>query len=331
MKIINSILVLVVTVFLVACDRKNEDLVNPNLKNFPKQIVLADEGDGDLEDGDKAEVVLTLTDRPDPSGKEPRGAVVPLNAKAEVAFSIGNPKGFTDISTYVLDCKAFYEKDKCTEVAVNLTYNPTTGLGSVEFPAGVEELIIEVELNANLFDNNTKDDDRGFEVKLLSVNSSENLVVNSSNVFEYLVLDDELIFGSWSIAADDSIQVQNLVLLFSQIESDFEDLKSQDIEEIEVSFKYDKVSFKIVLKETEEVDDCGKIEVVNKEIEVDLDYDDIASSDLSGDLKLIGEYEGEDGSEQELEYEGSFEIVGNKLVLKLSTEDVTELTLNLEK
>jgi hypothetical protein len=331
MKIVNSIFVLFVTILLVSCDRKNEDLITPNLNNFPQQIVLADEGDGDLEDSDKAEVVLELTSRPDPSGKDPKGTIIPLTSNAIVSFSISNPKGFSDLSTYVLGCKAFYEMDECTEVDVNLTYDPTTGNGTVEFPAGAEEVIIEVELKDDLFDNNTKDDERGFEVKLLSVNSTENVVVNTSNTFEYLVLDDELIFGAWSIGAEDSVQIESLVNLFSQVEGDMEGLKSEDVEEIEVEFKYDKVSFKIVLKETEEVEECGEIEIVNKEIEVDLDYDDIASEDMAGDLKLIAEYEAEDGSEQELEYEGSFEIIGSKLTLSLSSEDVEEQTLTLEK
>lgn len=331
MKIINRIIVFFVAVLLVSCARKNEDLVTPNLSNFPQQIVLADEGDGDLEDSDKAEFVLELTSRPDPSGKNPTGTIIPLTANAIVSFSISNPKGFSDLSSYVLGCKAFYEKDKCTEVDVNLTYNPTSGMGTVEFPAGAEEVIVEVELKNDLFNNSLKDEERGFEVKLLSLNSPENVVVNTSNIFEYLVLDDELIFGSWSISADDSVQIESLIKLFSNIEGDLEGLKSEAIEEIEVEFKYDKVSFKIVLKETEEIEECGEIEIVNKEIEVELDYDDIASEDLSGDLKLIAEYEAEDGSEQELEYEGSFEIVTGKLKLTLGAEDVEEQTLNLDK
>jgi hypothetical protein len=332
MKTINKISILVVSALLLAsCDREKEDLVVPNLNNFPQQILLADEGDGDLEDGDKAEIVLALTTKPDPSGKEPAGVIIPLSAKATVGFTIYDPKGFTDLSSYVLGCKAFYEKDECTEVDANITYDVSTGNGSVEFPAGAEEVIIEVELKEDLFDNEIIDEDRSFEVKLTSITSTENVVINTNNTFEYLVLDDELIFGSWEIDAADSAQLSNLKKLFGSIESDLEDLKNEDIEEIEVEFKYDKVSFKIVLKETEEVEECGKIEVVNKEIEIELDYDDIESGSLKGDLKLIAEYEANDGSEQELEYEGSFEIVGKKLSLTLSAEDVEEVTLSLEK
>jgi hypothetical protein len=316
---------------ICACDRKNEDLVEPNLSGFPQQIVFADEGDGDFEDSDKAEFALTLTDRVDPTGKEPRGTTIPLTNDAVVSFSVQNLKGFTDLSTLVLGCKAFYEVDDCTEMDVEVTYNTTTGQGTVVFPKGVNEIIIELELEPTLFDNSTVDEERGFDVKLLAVNSPEKVVINKSNTFEYKVLDDEVLYGKWSLDAEDSLQLNALKKLFGDINEDLAEVKAEDIEEIEVEFEYDKVTFLIVLKETETITECGETEEVNKEIEIEADYEDVEADGLSGKVVVITEIEAADGSDKEIEYEGEFNITGSNLLLKLGNDDTGEVELSLEK
>ncbi len=319
-----------------ACDKKNDNVATPNVEdNFPQQIVLADEGDGDLEDNDEVEIVLTLTDRVDPKGENLSGVIVPLSESVKVSFELLDPKGFTNWSDYMVDGKAFYEIDDCItsedqNIDLNFVFNPTTGKGSVTFPKGIEELILAFEVDGNLFDNSSIDSDRGFSFRLTGIETGSNTVVNTNNVFEYKVLDDDVIYGSW-VSSPNADDLAGLKALFGGIDSDIEDLEVADIKELEVEFEYEEIKFKIVLNATELVDDCGTISPENIEIEIEGEYDELEEGVLSGEFVFIVTFENEDGTEDEIEYTGEFEIVGNVVTLNIETEDSGVITLVLEK
>ncbi len=334
---------LLALVLLSACEKKNEDLVKPLVEgDFPQILMFSDEGDGELEDEDKFSFKITLADRPDPTGKELGGKVIPLEADVTVNFEVSSFKGFSKLSDYLLDATAFYEIDDCTtsedeDIDLKLVFDKNTGKGSVTFPKGVEEIEIEFETDEDLFDDkifNTQS--RKLEINLTSVDPhGQKVVVNDQNTFEYLVLDDDGVYGEYELDIDDQEQIQNYIKLFGVINEDVKGLKAGDIEEIKIEFQYGEFKAIVVLKETEEVEECGERETVNKEIEIEGDFEDLEDDKLSGDLEIAGDVESDNGQEKEFSYKGSFKLVNGKLELTLQgefdDEETDEITLIFHK
>lgn len=329
--------------FLAACEKKNEDLVKPLVEgDFPQILLLSDSGDGELEDEDKFSFKITLADCVDPDGKELGGKIIPLTADVTVNFEISDFKGFPALSSYLLDAKAFYEIDDCTtsedeDIDLNLVFDKNTGKGSVSFPKGVEEIEIEFETNEDLFDDNVFNTAvRKIEIKLTSVNSNEQkVVVNNQNTFEYLVLDDEGVYGEYELDVYDEDQFAAYISLFGLINDDVKNLKASDVEEIKIEFQYGEFKAIVVLKETEEVDECGEIETINKEIEIEGDFEDLEDDKPAGDLEFVGDIEQENGAEKEFSYKGSFKLTNGILELDLKggydDKETQKTTLILKK
>jgi len=328
---------------LSACEKKNDDLVTPLVENdFPQILLLSDEGDGELEDEDKFSFKIKLADRVDPDGKELGGKIVPLSADVTVNFEVSSFKGFPTLSAYLLDTKAFYEIDDCTTsedegIDLHLVFDKNTGKGSVTFPKGVEEIEIEFEVDEDQFDDNTYNTTaRELEIKLASVNQNgQKVVVNNKNTFKYLPLDDEAIYGEYELDVDDREQFQNYINLFSLVNDEIKTLKPADVDEIKIEFQYGEFKSIIVLKETEEVEECGEIETVNKEIEIEGEFEDLEDDKLNGELEFVGEVEQDSGLEVEFTYKGSFKLVNGALELTLQgecgKEETDEITLVLSK
>lgn len=331
-------------VFLMAaCDKKNDNLIDPIVEaDFPQILLLADEGDGEVEDEDKFSFKITLADRKDPEGKELGGKIVPLEQDATVSFEISDIKGFNSISSYILDAKAFYEIDDCTtsedlDKDLNLVFDARTGKGSVTFPKGVEEIEIEFETESGLFDDDVfNEEERGLEIKLVSVNApGQNVVVNSSNVFEYKVLDDEGIYGEYELDINDASQFQKYINLFGLVNEEVKSLTADDVEEIKIEFQYGELKAVVVLKEEVQVNECGEVETVNREIEIEADLEELEDDSRDGDIEFAGEVEDDKGAVEEFAYKGSFELVDGKLTLvlqgELDDEETDEITIELSK
>ncbi|GAB4412382.1 MAG: hypothetical protein OHK0039_18340 [Bacteroidia bacterium] len=328
---------------LVGCDRLNDGVIYPiDLDDYPQVLRFDDDGDGDIEDGDKVEIVLSLLDRRDPEGEELGGTTVPLTADATVTFQVVDAEGFDNLGDYLLDWSAYYEIDDCTTsddagIDLGLAFDIATGIGSVRFPKDVEEVIVEFELSDARFDDDVVNGDgRGFKVVLLEIASAggESVAVNPDLEFEYVVLDDELIFGKWALDTGDPAQFAAFVALFGLVDEDIAALTAAEVDEIEIEFKYAEVGVVVVLKEEETVEECGDIEVVNVEIEVEGEYEELTDDDLEGDIEFAESIEQEDGSEIEFVYAGTFKIEGNQLTLTLEGEyddNSTEQTLVLTR
>lgn len=331
---------------LSACEKKNDDLVTPLVEgDFPQILLLSDEGDGELEDEDKFSFKITLADRVDPEGKEPGGKIIPLTDDVTVNFEVSSFKGFPSLSAYLLDAKAFYEIDDCTtsedeNIDLNLVFDKGTGKGSVTFPKGIEEIEIEFETNEDLFDDDLFNTTaRKLEIRLTSVNpNGQKVVVNDQRIFEYQPLDDEGIYGEYELDATDPEQFQNYIDLFGLVNKKVKNLKPADVAEIKIEFQYGEIKAVIVLKETEEVEECGeggKTETVNKEIEIEGEFEDLEDDKVDGDLEFIGKIEQESGLEMEFTYKGSFKLVNGQLELTLQGEydgaETAEITLALNK
>ncbi|WP_417590316.1 hypothetical protein [Owenweeksia hongkongensis] len=325
-KIIYSSLMLAI---LAACSKENKDVVTPTSpEDMPIQIVLDADEDGNVEDDDKATMAFTFTDRMDPTGEEIGGITPTLSQPATITCMIKDPEGFGNLGDYILDIKALYEVDDCTEADITVTYDLSTGEFSFEFPAGVEEVEVEFELNDALFDDDVVSDDRGFVVEVLGLsNTSEKVVINTDTEFEYKVLDDELIFGEYEL----DLTQQNLDMLktlFGAVNEDLADLDLADIDAFEMEVSLEDIEFKTVLIE-EEADECDPADFSNVEVSVEGEFEELTDDELTGDIEFIVELEADNGAVEEFTYEGSFEINGDDLILTLECEDLEtgEVTL----
>ena len=328
-KIIYSMLGLAV---LAACTKENKDVVTPTSpEDMPLQIVLDEDEDGNVEDDDKATMAFTFTDRMDPTGVEPGGITPTLSSPATISCKIKDAEGFVNLADYILDIKAVYEVDDCTEEDIDVTFDLSTGEFSIVLPAGVEEVEVEFELNEDLFDDDVVSDDRGFVVEVLGLsNTSENVVINTATEFEYKVLDDELVFGEYELNLTQE-NLDKLKALFGEVDKDIASLELVDLDALEMEVSMEEIEFKHILLEEEE-DECEPGEFDNVEISVEGEFEELTDDELQGEIEFVVEVEDEEGFVEELTYAGEFEIVGDELKLTLECEDLetgeVELTLS---
>jgi hypothetical protein len=343
MKSIQLFLCSILLVMAWGCDKKNDDLVEPlTADNFPQVIRFDDEGDGDLEDADEFSFKLVLNDRPDPSGEEPAGKIIPLKEDVTVLFEIKEWEGFTDPAAYIKDVKAFYEIDDCTTsedegIDLNVTFNAATGKGSVRFPKGVEEIEIAFETDEDFFnDNDLNTEERSITLLVTGIQAgAEKVTYNKALEFKYEVLDEEGVHGDWELDHEDADQFARFKELFGKVNEDIADLDADDVDKIEISVEYDEVKVVVELKEMEEVDECDGPEMVNKVIELEADLEDLSTLTDEGDIEFAGEVEQPDGSIKEFTYKGGFRITADGLELVLTgeydDEETDEITLLLKK
>jgi hypothetical protein len=336
-KTINTVLLFCMAYF-VSCDKENDDYVDPlSDSDFPQVLLLSDEGDGDLEDEDKFSFKITLADRSDVH--EPGGKVIPLDEDVTVQFAITGIEGFDKLTDYIKGAEAFYEVDDCTTsldqgIDLNLQFNPATGIGSVRFPKGVEEIEIEFETDGSLFDDDDfNTDERSITIQLTGGNGKA--AVNKTAEFTYTIQDDEGIYGEWELDIHDAAAFSKFRQLFGPINEDIKDLDVDDVEEITISFEFEEVKATVVLKETETIDDCGSPSEENKIIEIEAEIEDIDDDLKDGDVEFGETLELDNGSFKEFTYKGSFIITGGQLQLSLEgefdDETTDEITLILDK
>ncbi len=312
---------------LMACTKENTDLSKAiSAENMPKQIVLDTDEFGAIEDEDKIEVVFALTDRFVPG--EIGGQQVPLEKDAKINFAITEFEGFNQLDQYILGATAYYEIDDCTissdqGLDLDLEYNTATGLGSFTFPAGVEEVVLEFETDPDLFDDDLiNTEDRLVVLSITGLTTTENVVFNPAVTFTYLVLDDELAYGKYEAPEINQDLISAINTLFAGVQADVTGLNPADIDAFEMEIDFEDIQFLLILTATEEVEECGNTETVNIEIEIKGELDDLTNEAQQGDLVFLVEVENEDGSVEEFEYKGSFELTADGIILNLECEDL---------
>jgi hypothetical protein len=82
----------------------------------------------------------------------------------------------------------------------------------------------------------------------------------------------------------------------------------------------------VELKKTETITECGKTEIVNKVIEIEMEIEELETLKASGDVELLGEIEQDDTTIKEFTYVGGFKINGDNLELELEGEYDDETT-----
>lgn len=318
---------LALLLLLAGCDEKNEGVVIPiDPEKIPQVILFDDEEAGEEEDSDETGFKLTLLDKIDPEGEELGGKIIPLASEVTVNFKISDIEGFGKISDYILGAEGSYEVDDCNDKSVVTNFNTSTGVGSVVFPAGAEEVEVNFELNDALFDDEVVNKgDRSFKVQITGITGGNGGVIANTDIeFKHKVLDDDVVFAEWEL--DVSSDLKNFKDLFGDLDGDLKGLTEKDIKGIKFEFGLNELQIEIELEEEEE-NDCGEME--NKTIEIEAEYDDLTDDAKEGDIKFIVEVEDEDGYIEEVEYEGSFKIVGEIMTITLAV-DGTEKTLKLK-
>jgi hypothetical protein len=337
-----SLLALAVILITACAKKKFEHTEVTDVTDFPKQLVLGEKDAGDLEDTDKASFEIKLTDGIDPTGTELAGKPQTLGSAVTVQFELKDAEGFATWSEYIVGGTAFYEVDDCTTsedlgVDLQFTFDPVTGKGSVIFPANVSSIELELELDPTITDDAVENsDDRGFTFALTGMGATtENLVINTDIETEFRVYDDEKVFGGWAADHTNETELASILDLFSIANSDFAGLTAAEIDNIEVEFAFDEFNLLITLVETEMIDNCGTPEQVNLEIELEGEWEELTDDATSGTAHFIVEREEDNGFITEVEYEGSFERIGNTLTLILAGTDgdteTNELTLTLTR
>lgn len=330
------------TVLITSCSKKKfEHTAATDAADFPKQLILDEEDAGDLEDTDKASFEIKLTDGIDPAGVALAGKPQTLENAVTVQFQLKDAEGFANWNDYVVGGTAFYEVDDCTNsedlgVDLQFTFDPATGLGSVIFPAQVNSIEIELELDPAIMDDAVENnDDRGFTFALIGMGTTtDHLVLNTDIETTFRLYDDEKVFGDWESDHNNAAELSNILDLFALANSDLSGLTAAEIDKIEMEFAFDEFKLVITLVETETVDECGTPEQVQVEIELEGEWEDLSDA-TSGDLHFIIEREEENGLITEVEYEGAFERIGSTLTLTLKGTDgdseTNELTLTLTR
>jgi len=163
----NYLIILISTSLLLACTRKDEDVVEPVMsENFP-QVILFDDEEGSVpEDSDQVGLVITLADRFDPSGEELGGVKIPLEETITLEFSIQDLEGFSNLSDYLLGAQVFQGSDEEQSNDLLTSIDLTNGTGQLTFPAGAEEVELILLLDEDFFNDDVENDTRGFSVTL---------------------------------------------------------------------------------------------------------------------------------------------------------------------
>ncbi|NJO03594.1 MAG: hypothetical protein HC880_19635 [Bacteroidia bacterium] len=123
--------------------------------------------------------------------------------------------------------------------------------------------------------------------------------------------------------------------LFGLVNEDIANLSADDVEEIIFEFGALELTIEVVLKEEEEVSECGETEMENIVIEIEGEYEELTDDDLAGDIEFVGEVENDDETVSEFTYAGAFGIENGVLTLTLQGEldddETDEIELRLEK
>ncbi len=323
---------IVACLMLAACTKENDDVVKPiSPDDMPLQIVLDEDKVAELEDEDKTEMVFTFTSRFDASGAELGGITKTMNNGAWVDCKIAEIEGFNSIDSYIKGITAYFEVDECTTQEVQTNVDLNTGLFSIEFPANVEELVVEFELDETLFDDGVQNtDSRGFKVEIIGLRDvSEAVVITTTVAFEHLVLDDEVIYGEYELVQN-SANFDNFKSLFESLNEDIEALSFADIDKIELAIGAEEIELKLVTTATEDVTECGNTETVNIEIEIEGEFEDLTDHDFNGELEFVVEVEDDEGFIEEVVFKGTFTRNGDSLTLILESEDAGVGPITLE-
>jgi hypothetical protein len=300
----------------IAC-ADNDLEVDPKTENFPFQLILdADEG-GDLPTAEDYDLEIKVADFIGDLPNEP------VTVHYEISELEDDMAGFVVIDKVVYEVElndCVYERElDFTRADGGLTGTisivPDEDLGAI--PDSFEVVFALPGL---------EDTEGKFKFSLTELESESNFILGAPVEFEYEVLDND-VAGAWELEVSSEEEFENFKRVFGTLNEHLNSLAFEDITgKVTAEFEYGEMKFVIELTETEEVTTCEEgdveTETVNKEIEIEADYD---AED--GELELEGShFIVDDGATAELDFilEAAYEIDGDELTftfLKVIDED----------
>jgi hypothetical protein len=274
---------LLVVLFALAC-ADNDLAVDPNTDNYPYRLIVdADEG-GDLATAEDYGLEIKFADF---IGDLP---TQPVTIQYEISDLEDDMVGAVSIDKIVYEV----ELDDCVYER-ELEFIPAVdGLSGTITIAPDEDLETLPEAFEVVFVLPGLEETEGkFTFSLTELETEGNIILGAPITFEYEVLDND-VAGEWELEISTEEEFENFKLVFGPLNDELNDLSFEDITgKITAEFEYGEMKFVVELAEEEEVTTCEdgdvETETVNKEIEIEAEYD------------------AEDG---ELEFEGSHFIVG---------------------
>jgi len=298
---ITKLFITLVTLMAYGCADNTLD-EEPLDDNFPFQLVLDAEEGGDLPDAEDYAVEIKFADYlPDLD--------LP-NTTITLAYEIMDVEddmvGIVSIDKIIYEVEVddcVYERELDFTASADglsgvVTISPDADLGSV--PESFEIVFVLP---------GSDDTEGSFKVEFSGLQSSENLLLGSPNVFEYSVLDNE-VAGEWELEIETEEQFERFKEVFGPLNSELESLTFEDITgKLTAEFEFEEMKFLIELVETEEVTTCEdgetETEVENKEIEFEAEYD---------------------AEDSEIEFEGSHEIINDDGLVEDELDFIAEAT-----
>lgn len=284
----------------VAC-ADNDLAVDPETENFPFQLILdADEG-GDLPTAEDYDLEITVADF---IGDLPDA---PITVHYAISDLEDDMVGAVSIDKIVYEVEledCVYERElEFTPAADGLTGTiaivPDEDLGTI--PESFEVVFVLPGL---------EDTEGKFTFSLTELESESNFILGAPVEFEYEVLDND-VAGEWELELSTEEEFEMFKEVFGPLNDQLNALAFEDITgKVTAEFEYGEMKFLIELTETEEVTTCEdgdvETETVNKEIEIEADYD---AED--GELELEGShFVLDDGATAELDFilEAGYEL-----------------------
>ncbi len=278
----------------VAC-ADNDLAVDPKTENYPFRLIVdADEG-GDLPDAEDYDLEIKFADFIGDLPNEP------IIVHYEISDLEDDMVGAVSIDKVVYEVEledCVYERE--------LDFTPSadglTGTITVAPDEDLESLPESFEVVFVL--PGLEETEGKFKFSLTELETESNIILGAPIDFEYEVLDND-VAGEWELGLSTEEDFENFKLVFGPLNDELDGLAFEDITgNVTAEFEFGEMKFVIELAEEEEVTTCedgvSETETVNKEIEIEAEYD---AED--GELELEGSHfiMGEDGEiEDELDF-----------------------------
>lgn len=277
---IKSILFLFASLLLSCADNSFEEYPLDN--DFPLQLVLDAEEGAALPDAEDINVEFQIADYV-PGKKLP-------NTTVSLDFAVIDVEG--DMIASVEIDKIIYEveEDNCIferELSFDTTDDGLRGTISIEPDPDLKSIPESFEIIFSL--PGSKNTEGAFKVEFSNLQSSENIFLGNPSIFQYEVLDTD-VAGEWELEFSSSEEFESFKEVFGLVNPDLSSMEFGDITgKIKAEFEFEEMKFVIELAETEEVTTCEdgetEVELVNKEIEIECDY-----NAEDGELELEGSH-----------------------------------------
>jgi hypothetical protein len=264
-----KLLLLIAAASMLGCADNSFDEY-PLADNFPFQLVLDSEQGADLADAEDFDIEFKLADYL-PGNKVPNTSVALNYAIVDLEGDMIGNVGIDKIKYEVEIDECIYERELDFESAADglsgtINIVPDLDLGSI--PESFE-IILTLPAKENT--------EGAFKVVFSGLHSLENIELGFPNVFEYEVLDND-VAGEWETEITSVDDFENFKAIFGTVNFQLQQLSFEDITgKIKAEFEFEEMKFTVELKETAEAVTCEdgemETEIINKEIEIEADYD----------------------------------------------------------